>query len=217
MRQAALALLLAFGVLASLVSDVSARSGWREVTSSSYGEASKWDGGVWVDGQPTGYFGHEMSWYWHCAKRDASGEWPTHDWALLLRSSRGVAHQTQPLGSYVELVLPTPKGHTVTLILPITDRGPYSQWGSPAQANGGGYDIQETVIWSLGWASSSEFGLRAHLARPRPDLGRFCPRQEVRLPDHIGLWLEDWDYDQAAGGFASLEDAMAVLGWPTHR
>jgi len=210
-----IAFALAWVLLVLLFGTAHAHHDWRWVTSSSYGEPSKYDGGVWVDGKPTGYFGHELSWYWHCAERGRNGKLPTHDWAFLRYSSRGVAHQTRPLGSYVELVLPTPEGRTVNLVLPITDRGPYAPWGEPSQTTAGGYDIQETVIWDLGWASSSEFGLRTHRARPRPDLGRFCPRQEVRLPDHVGLWLEDQDYDQAADGLASLEDALAVLGWPT--
>jgi hypothetical protein len=215
-QRSVVAFALALALLATLFHGVKAHHEWRWVASSSYGEPSEWDGGHFDDaGNPTGYFGHELSWYWHCAEKGASGALPDHDWAFLRYSSRGVAHQSRPLGSYVEMILPTPAGRMVTLVLPITDRGPYGPWGEPSQPGGGGFDIQETVIWGLGWESSSEWGVRAHLARPRPDLGRFCPRQEVRLPDHVGLWLEDRDYDQAADGLASLEDALAVLGWPT--
>jgi len=209
-----IAFALAWVLLVLLFGTAHAHHDWRWVTSSSYGEPSKYDGGVWVDGKPTGYFGHELSWYWHCAERGADGRLPTHDWAFLRATSRGVAHQTLPLGAYVEMVLPTPDGRTVAVVLPITDRGPYGAWGEPTLPNGGGFDLQETVVWSLGWESSSEWGLRSHRARLRPDLGRYCPRHEIRLPDHVGLLLEDVAYDISADRALSIERVLDGLGWP---
>ena len=205
---------LALSLLALLFSRATAHHEWKTVTSSSYGEPSAWDGGVWVDGKPTGYFGHALSWYWHCAERGRNGKLPTHDWAFLRYSSRGVAHQSLPLGAYVEMILPTPSGRMVSLVLPITDRGPYGAWGDPTLPNGGGFDIQETVAWSLGWASSSEWGLRTHQARLRPDLGRYCPRHVIQLPDHVGLLLEDVAYDISADRTLDIEAVLDGLGWP---
>ena len=214
MRRVSLAFVLAFGVLVLLFGHAQAHHDWRWVVSSSYGEPSEWDGGVWVDGRPTGYFGHPLSWHWHCAERGPDGMLPTHDWAILRYSSRGVAHQSLPLGAYVEMILPTPSGRMVNLVLPITDRGPYGAWGEPGQPNGGGFDIQETVIWSLGWESSSEWGLRTHRARLRPDLGRYCPLHTIRLPDHVGLLLEDVAYDISADRTLAIEAVLDGLGWP---
>jgi hypothetical protein len=207
---------LALALLMVLFGTAAAHHGWRNVVSSSYGEPSEWDGGYYdADGNATGYFGHELSWYWHCAVRDASGRLPTHDWAFLRHSSRGVAHQTLPLGSYVELQLPAKTGEVVVLVLPVLDRGPYGWWGVPSSPGGyGGFDVMETVIWDLGWASSSDWGIRSHQVRIRPDLGRYCPRTETRLPDHAVVLLEDQDFDRSAEQVITIEGVLAALGWP---
>jgi hypothetical protein len=217
-QRAVMAFALAWTLTALLFGAAHAHHDWRWVKSSSYGEPSKWDGGYYENGRPMGYFNHPLSWHWHCAERDARGQLPTHDWAIMRYSSRGVAHQTLPLGSYVELQLPAKSGEIVTLVLPVLDRGPYGWWGSPSTPGGyGGFDVMETVIWELGWDDSSDWGVRSHRVRTRPDLGRFCPRLEVTLPDHAVRLLEDQDFDRSAERVITIEGLSTALGWPQSR
>lgn len=190
-------LCIALAILTVLsISPVQAHHEWKTTYASSYGEASQWDSGV--DGN--GYFSYPLSFHWHCSIRSKNNRWPTHDWAYLRYTSRGIAHQTLPLGTYVELLLYTAEGYTKNVIAPITDRGPYTTYG-----DNGAFDIQETIIWDLLWEDASAWGVRKIEYRLRPDLGRYCPRHSIRLPD---AFVEDMD------SLAVLESTWDVLGWP---
>ena len=77
-----------------------------------------------------------------------------------------VAHRTAPLGSWMEIQVPTPDGHGVTVILVrVVDRGPYAPWA---------IDMQQPLVEKLGWSAKS-WGLREVKYRLRPDMGRYCP------------------------------------------
>ena len=190
-RKTALACVLAFSVLLGLSGDLGAHHEWRTVTASAYGSPSQWD--------QFDYYGSTNSWWAWCAVRNPDGLWPTNDWAYLRTTSRGIAHQTLPLGSFVELRVHDSNGQVHYLTVPITDRGPFAPWG-----DAGGPDIQEPVVMRLGYATAADWGIREIQMRLRPDLGRYCPRVETRLPDAVGLMLED-----DADGLALLE-----AGWP---
>jgi hypothetical protein len=194
----ALAFALAWILLAVLFNPAHAHHDWRWVTASAYGSPSRWD--------PTDYYGSTNSWWAWCAVKDADGQWPTNDWAYLRSTSRGIAHQTLPLGAYVEMRVWDADGEVRYLTAPITDRGPFAPWG-----DAGGPDIQEPVVMRLGYATASDWGIRSIQMRYRPDLGRYCPRFEIRLPDAVGQLLED----EADGGLESLEEGWPhALGWP---
>jgi hypothetical protein len=149
----AVGLMLAFGWGTAKSDD----RAWVPVGVSYYGPASAWDcGHLDASGNCVGYFYHYTAFYWHC-------DWTAWDdsWGLFLPSTRGVAHQWLPLGSWIELR--TPRGDT--LVLPVIDRGPYAPWGDR-----GGFD--------LAWSLRSELkGAQTGFAyRTRPDISRHCPR-----------------------------------------
>ena len=200
-QKTALAFALAWVLLAAMFGQAQAHHDWRTVTASAYGSPSQWD--------QFDYYGSTNSWWAWCAVKDANGQWPTNDWAYLRPTSRGIAHQTLPLGSFVELRVHDASGQVQYLTAPITDRGPFAWWG-----DAGGPDIQEPVVMRLGYPTASDWGIRQIQMRLRPDLGRYCPRFEVRLPDAVGLMLED----QPDGGLSVLEAAWPPsLGWPETR
>ena len=136
-------------------------TGWEHTRASVYGDPSRWDCGYWKPGVGcTGYWEANTSHYWHCDARDSA-------WGVMRRGeSVGVAHRTAPLGSWMEIQVPTPDGHGVTVILVrVADRGPYAPWA---------IDMQQPLVEKLGWSAKS-WGLREVKYRLRPDMGRYCP------------------------------------------
>lgn len=167
-------------VLLSMVTvqEANAHHEWRTVTASAYGTPSRWDSFM--------YYGSTNSWWSSCAIRDAEGEMPTHDWAYFRLSSEGIAHQWLPLGSWVELRVRNVDGQVRYITAPVVDRGPFAGWGDD-----GGPDIQEPLVRVLGYTQASHWGLQVIQMRQRPDLGRFCPRYEIRLPDMLAVQLHE--------------------------
>ena len=148
---------------------------WRSVRASGYGPPTDWDCGHAFNGRCVGYYGFRTAWGWRCDP-DAN-----HAWAVLdPKRSFGVAHQWLPLGSWVEIrplasersPNKSPTGE-LTVLAPVTDRGPYAPWG-----DAGGFDLQEPLAKAMGWS------LELNWYKVRVlDIPRYCPAQGADMPD----------------------------------
>ena len=148
---------------------------WRWVRASGYGPPTEWDCGHVVDGQCLGYFGFRTAWGWRCDLE------ANHAWAVLdPRRSFGVAHQSLPLGTWIEIQYVEPTSPTgerpapgPSVLAPVTDRGPYAPWGDD-----GGFDLQAPLVTAMGWSVEvSWYKVRVL------DIPRYCPAEGADVPD----------------------------------
>ena len=133
----------------TMTSEVDADRGWRDDHASAYGAESIWDGGYWSNEQWRwiGYYGARTSWGHHCALPEHfNPDNRYYPWAVLTPDSVGVAHQSlHRLGTQVRMRIPRADGTIATVVVPVTDAGPFGVWGN--------WDLQDGLVRQLGWGA----------------------------------------------------------------
>ena len=158
-------LMMALVVTAFATSGHAPDAGWVRSYASVYGDPSRWDCGVYVEDQCRGYWFPytQTSHYWHCDWSDRRSLWS----GLHRGRTFGVAHRTAPLGSWMEIQVPTPDQRGVTVVLArVIDRGPYAPWD---------IDMTQPLVNYLGF-TARDWGVQPIIYRLREDLPRFCPQ-----------------------------------------
>ena len=176
---------------------------WQTVRASGYGPPSDWDCGHAVNGRCVGCYGFRTAWGWRCDP-EADPAWAVLD----PRRSFGVAHQWLPLGSWVE-IRPIESGSTtdnpttagLSLLAPVTDRGPYAPWG-----DSGGFDLQAPAVEAMSWSLElSWYKVRVL------DIPRYCPAQGADMPDWRRLIRQmDGDDPRAEALYAAASEWLGV-------